>query len=89
MTDKTLPKARRGVLQTGLAAVVGVAALGVGARQVAAQQKLAKAMIQYQDGPKDGLRCDACLHWQPPNACAIVEGSINPAGWCGAYAPKA
>lgn len=89
MTDKTTTEARRGVLRAGLATMFGVAAIGIGVPQAAAQQKLAKAMIQYQDEPKDGQRCDACIHWQPPNACAIVEGPINPAGWCGAYAPKA
>ena len=88
MADETKARARRGLLRTGLAAVAGVAVMGAGIHQAAAQQKLAKAMIQYQDTPKDGQRCDACTHWQPPNACAIVEGDINPAGWCGAYAPK-
>jgi hypothetical protein len=88
MTDSTMDKARRSMLRSSFAAVAGVAALGMGTQHAAAQQKLAKTMIMYQDGPKDGLRCDACTHWQPPNACAIVEGPINPAGWCGAFAPK-
>lgn len=86
MTDHTDSKAgRRLVIGAGIAAV----AAPLAARRAEAQQKLAKALIMYQDTPKDGQRCDACTHWQPPNACAIVEGEINPAGWCGAFAPKA
>nr|WP_242481694.1 high-potential iron-sulfur protein [Paracraurococcus ruber] len=42
----------------------------------------------YQDHPKDNQRCDGCLHFQPPNACAIVSGNINPAGWCAVWAAK-
>jgi hypothetical protein len=63
--------------------------IGAAASQAQAQQKLAKNLIMYQDTPKGDQRCDNCTHWQPPNACAIVEGPIAPAGWCGAWAPKA
>ena len=38
--------------------------------------------------PKDGAECDKCVNWVAPNACKIVEGQINPKGWCVAYAPK-
>jgi FPC/CPF motif-containing protein YcgG len=80
---KPTPAARRAILQAGLAVAAGGAVT-----QAQAQQKLAQNLIMYQDTPKDGQRCDACVHWQPPNACAIVEGPIAAAGWCGAFAPK-
>lgn len=54
-----------------------------------AQQKLPKALVQYQDSPKGSQKCLVCLHFQPPDACAIVEGPISPEGWCVAFAPKA
>ncbi len=80
---------RRTVLRAGLAVAAGGAGAAALAGQAAAQQKLAKNLIMYQDTPKGDQRCDNCTHWQPPNACAIVEGPIAPAGWCGAWAPKA
>lgn len=89
MTEfRRVPARRRAILQAGLAVAAGGAGAAILAREAAAQQKLAKNLIMYQDTPKDGQRCDQCTHWQPPNACAIVEGPINPAGWCGAFAPK-
>ena len=78
---------RRTVLCAGAAAV---AAAGVGvATRASAQEKIEKSLVMYQDKPKDGQECDKCLHFQPPNACAIVAGPIIPTGWCGAFAPKA
>jgi hypothetical protein len=76
---------RRALLGAGLvAATTG----GIAAREARAQQKLAKNLIMYQETPKGDQRCDNCTHWQPPNACAIVEGHILPQAWCGAWAPK-
>jgi len=78
---------RRIVLRAGL----GMAAAGAVATAVmrpARAQKIAKEAVMYQDTPKDGHECDQCTNWQPPNACAIVEGMISPQGWCGAFAPK-
>jgi hypothetical protein len=50
--------------------------------------------MQYQDQPKNGQQCDQCMHWIPgadPKAqgtCKVVEGSINPKGWCAAFVKK-
>lgn len=57
-------------------------------RDARAGKKLAKSMFQYQDTPKNGQRCDACVYWKAPNACGLVEGIIAPAGWCTAYNEK-
>lgn len=90
MAEETrTPTTRRIVLRAGVAAAASGAIIGAAASQAQAQQKLAKNLIMYQDTPKGDQRCDNCTHWQPPNACAIVEGAIAPAGWCGAWAPKA
>ena len=82
MTDTT----RRGVFRAGLGVIAGATALAGAAR--AQDQKIAKNMVQYQDGPKDGKECDACVNWVAPDGCKIVEGKINPKGWCVAFAPK-
>jgi hypothetical protein len=75
---------RRAVLGVGLAMAVGV----TGTRHAAAQPKAAQKLVQYQDKPKGDQECDKCLHWVPPDACKVVEGKINPKGWCALYAPK-
>lgn len=86
MTEfRRVPARRRAFLSVGLAAA---AAGGLAAREARAQQKLAQNLIMYQPTPKGDQRCDNCTHWQPPNACAIVEGPIAASGWCGAWAPK-
>ena len=74
---------RRQIMRAGLATVGGMVA--VSAR---AQDKIAQAQVQYQNTPKDGNKCSTCVNFEPPNACKIVAGNINPEGWCIAFAPK-
>ena len=79
---------RRTVLRAGLG-LGGVAAAAAVASQAQAQTKIAPALVQYQDTPKDGKRCDACIQWVAPNGCKLVDGPIKPEGWCALFAPKA
>lgn len=81
-------KTRRTILRGGLAAIGGVAAVAAHAQERLAQDKLAQKAVQYQTTPKDGQMCSICVNFQPPNACKIVEGTINPNGWCIAFGPK-
>jgi hypothetical protein len=74
---------RRQIMRAGLAAVGGVVAISAHA-----QDKIAQAQVQYQTTPKDGAKCSTCVNFEPPAACKIVAGTINPDGWCIAYAPK-
>jgi High potential iron-sulfur protein len=74
---------RRQILRAGLAVVGGAVAVG----SAQAQDKIAQTMVQYQDTPKDGNKCDTCVNWEAPNSCKIVSGKISPNGWCIAYAP--
>lgn len=78
---------RRTILRTGLIIVAGTAALATTARAQDAE-KIAQELVQYQDKPKDGVKCVSCAQWVAPAACAIVAGKISPEGWCVAYAPK-
>jgi len=76
---------RRGLFRavfTGLAAVM-TAATTLPAQ---AQQKMTKQEAEYQDSPKDIRMCATCTLFEPPHACKVVDGEINPNGWCKAFA---
>ncbi len=75
---------RRGALGIGLGAAAALAVT----YPAQAQEKLAQNVVQYQTSPKDGNECDKCVNWVAPASCKIVAGTINPKGWCVAYAPK-
>ena len=50
---------------------------------------MSKAEAAYQDEPKNGQACSACVHFQPAsNTCKVVQGSISPKGWCNQFSPK-
>ena len=74
---------RRALLLAG----VGLVLVSV-PRRAGAQQKVAQKLVQYQEKPKGALECDKCLHFIAPNSCKMVDGKINPKGWCALFAPK-
>jgi hypothetical protein len=57
--------------------------------------KASKGSMRYRDEPNGKEHCSNCMQFIPgetPEAsgeCKVVEGSINPNGWCVAYAKKA
>ena len=75
---------RRAVLQGALVAAI----VGRAAAVARAQNKAKRSIVQYQETPKGDQQCDKCLQWVAPDACKVVEGKINPKGWCALYAPK-
>ncbi len=80
------PTSRRALMKsTLLLATAGVAIAGSARAQ---DQKIEQSLVQYQEMPKDGAECDKCVNWVAPNACKIVAGTINPKGWCVAFAPQ-
>jgi hypothetical protein len=84
MTDESTKWAsRRAVLRMG----AGVLAALIPGRAMA-QTKIAQKFVQYQEKPKGPQECDNCLHFVAPSSCKMVEGKINPKGWCSLYAPK-
>jgi anaerobic selenocysteine-containing dehydrogenase len=95
MSSKTFKLNRRQLLK-GSVLAVGAAIAGVTATRKALAQaaapKAAKAAFQYQDKPKDGKKCSNCSLYipGPKGQCKVVEGDINPNGWCVAFveAPK-
>ena len=78
---------RRQMLRTGMMVVAG-AGVAIASTARAQDEKIAQELVQYQDHPKDGQKCNACAQWVEPNACKIVAGKIAPEGYCVAYAPK-
>jgi hypothetical protein len=75
---------RRAMLQGVLAAALAATF----AARAEAQQKASQKMVNYQQTPKGDQECDKCLHFVPPDSCKMVEGKINPKGWCSLFAPK-
>ena len=81
---------RRDVLKSGALLLGGVCVVG----RARAQAKATKQAMQYQDQPKNGQECDKCMQWIPgsdPAAkgqCKVVEGPINPKGYCVAFVKK-
>ncbi len=69
---------------------VGLATLATGATGVAAAQsgKIAQASVMYVDASKNGMLCEQCIQFVAPGSCKVVEGKINPKGYCVAFAPK-
>jgi hypothetical protein len=74
---------RRQVLGIGVA-VIGTAIV----RPARAQAKVSQQQAQYQDKPKNGQQCDACLQFEAPSSCKLVEGKIAPQGWCMFFVKK-
>ena len=64
-------------------------------KTLAADNKLAKSAVQYEDlAKKEGTDCANCSQFIPGKTatamgtCKIVEGEINPRGHCIAFTPK-
>ena len=79
---------RRDMLRTGVMIVAGAAGVAAASAAHAEDEKIAQELVQYQNQPKDGQKCNMCAQWVEPNACKVVAGNINPNGYCVAYAPK-
>jgi len=56
----------------------------------AAAVKVSQASVQYQNTPKDGKKCADCMYFiAESNTCKLVEGQINPEGYCVLWVKKA
>jgi hypothetical protein len=86
---------RRALLRKGAALVASSFAIipVVVSSKPAAAGKADKAVVRYQDQPKDGKICVNCWAYvagprAAEGACKVIEGPINANGWCMAYSPK-
>jgi hypothetical protein len=89
MPSKPKHLSRRVLFQRAATYAAGVAIIHVlGLNRAVAQAKVPQKTVAYQDKPKGTDRCDGCNNFQPPNACKLVEGEINPQGWCSLFTKK-
>lgn len=52
--------------------------------------KLSKAQVKYQEQPKGDQHCANCLQFvAESNTCKVVDGPINPQGWCTVWVKRA
>jgi hypothetical protein len=86
------PTTRRALFRrsAGLAALGGIALVAGGA---AAAGKISKTTVSYQYTPKGANHCSLCASFIPgpdagPGTCKVVDGPIQPLGWCIAFSPK-
>jgi len=74
-------KSRRALLG-GASLVIGSGIAWGLAPDAVAQEQVSKAQAKYQDHQNSPQRCEICVNFQPPTACKIVSGTIDPNGWC-------
>ncbi len=78
--DKDKKVSRRVVLRGAVVAAGAVPVLLSGI--TAAQAKVKQADVHYQQTAKDGQHCSICANFEAPKGCKLVEGEINPDGYC-------
>ena len=79
---------RRRLLGQVALAAGGAAVLGTAATKRANASQVPQKLVGYQETPHGTQECDNCAQFLPPSACKVVEGTINPKGWCKVYVKK-
>jgi hypothetical protein len=75
---------RRGLLRGAAIAAGGAVALAA----TPAEARLTQKAAGYQDKPDGGKSCVNCALFKPPSSCSLVDGAINPNGYCRFYMRK-
>ena len=78
---------RRALLHHAVRTAGVTAILCGGPHRADATIKISKRAVAYQDQPNGDKACDKCAQFQPPDACKLVDGAINPQGYCQLFAP--
>jgi hypothetical protein len=55
---------------------------------VQAVTKVAQKTVGYQSKPMGTAQCSNCMHFEAPSSCKVVDGNIEPAGWCRLYSQR-
>jgi hypothetical protein len=92
MNDHRIEIERRRILKRGVG-MVGACALWFAVASDNAAAKTSKAAFLYQDQPNGGKRCADCKFFSVGSdgsvgTCALVEGAIDPDGWCTAFSSR-
>lgn len=78
---------RRCLLRNAVAAS-GAAVLASSLIDRAQAAQVSQKLVAYQETPHGAQQCDNCAQFEAPSSCKVVEGAINPAGWCKVYVKK-
>ena len=85
MPDQSALLSRRALFQCAAGAAGATAVLCAEPEPAGAVIKISKRAVAYQDQPNGDKACDKCAQFQPPDACKLVDGAINPRGYCPAF----
>lgn len=94
MENKTNTGYTRRVFLKNTAKLAGISIISTVFITDAVAAKLSKASVHYQANLKDKPDCDDCAHYIAPKsskghaACKLVEGDINPHGWCESFSAR-
>src|SRR5207245_969604 len=89
MNNSTRFSRRLLLKRTALLAGAALTANVISNRPAYAQAKASKEAMKYQDKPNGDQRCSNCSQFVPPAGCSVVDGTINPNGYCIAWVKKA
>jgi len=89
MNDDTRFSRRSLLRRTALLAGAALTANVISSRPAYAQAKASKEAMKYQDKPNGDQRCSNCSQFVAPASCSVVDGTINPNGYCIAWVKKA
>ncbi len=78
--NKEKKVSRRVVLRGALVAAGAVPVLL--STVTSASAKVKQEQVHYQLEPKGDQQCSKCANFEAPGSCKLVEGTINPNGWC-------
>jgi hypothetical protein len=84
---KTKDRASRRVLLRTAVGAISAGVIGLAGNRAAGQMKISQAAAGYQDHPTGADRCASCTHFQQPDRCQLIAGSISPQGWCRLFTP--
>jgi hypothetical protein len=80
---------RRELLASGLVALpVAAGILARTRRWSAPSRRWRKSSCSTRRLPRKIRSARSAFHFVAPDACKMVEGKIDPNGWCSLYAPK-
>ena len=68
----------------GLFAASAVAAPG----PAWAASKVPQGQAGYKPHASGAARCEKCAQFLPPTGCKVVDGIIDPSGYCNFFAPR-
>jgi hypothetical protein len=87
LINRSVPCSRRHLLLGAVAAVSAVTVVGTDPNTAVAVVKISEAAVGYQNHPNGDKECSRCMQFQPPNSCKMVDGAINPQGYCRIFTP--